>query len=131
MYLKGSKWSVAHRKKRANPFNIIFLVLLIGIAIYVNQVVVPATGPLFIPTNTPTRAPESFITDAEAIFKAGKIEPAIKAYQVAIQVNPKNVSLHLTMAQLLIDTGKYTQAVKEAENALIINHSWLCARSCR
>ena len=121
MYLKGSKWSVTHRKKHANPFNIIFLVLLIGVAIYVNQVVVPATGPLFIPTNTPTRAPESFITDAEAILKDGKLEPAIKAYQLAIQANPKNVDLHLTLAQLLIDTNKYADAVKEAENALIIN----------
>ena len=121
MYLKGSKWSVTRRKKRSNPWNIIILVLMIGVAIYVNQVIVPVVGPIGIPTNTPTRPPEAFITDAEAILKAGKLEPAIKSYQAAIQANPKNVSLHLTLAHLLIDTGKYPDAVKEAENALIIN----------
>ncbi|GAP08257.1 hypothetical protein ATHL_03159, partial [Anaerolinea thermolimosa] len=40
------------RRRRANPFRLVVLVLLVGAALYVNQVVVPATPPLFIPTPT-------------------------------------------------------------------------------
>jgi tetratricopeptide (TPR) repeat protein len=121
MYLKGSKWSVTRRTRRANPFRVIVLLIMIGVVVYINQVVVPVTGPLFVPTNTPTRSPESFITDAESLEKEGKLEPAIKAYRLAIQSNPKNASLYMALSKLLIDTGKYTDAVTESENALIIN----------
>ena len=45
------------RRKPFNPWRILLLLILIGAALYVNQVVVPATPPLFIPTPTPTLPP--------------------------------------------------------------------------
>lgn len=131
MYLKGSKWNVTHKKKRGNPLNVFILVILIGVGIYINQVVVPTVQPIGIPTETPTRAPESYITDAEAVLKEGKLEPAIKAYQVAIQANPKNISLHLTLADLYIQNGDYTDAAKAAENALLLNPNHSMASAIR
>ncbi len=131
MYLKGSKWSVNRRSRHANPFRVIILLILIGVVVYINQVVVPTTGPLFIPTSTPTRSPESYITDAEALMQDGKLEPAIKAYRLAIQANPQNASLYLTLAKLLIDTGKYEDAVTEASNALLINPNNSMANAIR
>jgi hypothetical protein len=79
MYLRGNKWSYTKRKKPVNPWRIIVLALAVGIMVYINQVVVPATPPLFVPTPTPTRAPESFVTDAEKLLAQGKISLAIQA----------------------------------------------------
>ena len=73
------------RKKRSNPWRIITLTALVAGALYFNQIVVPATPPLFIPTPTATLSPESFITDAENQLKEGKITLAIKAFETAIQ----------------------------------------------
>jgi hypothetical protein len=56
------------RRRPSSPWRILLLVILIGTGMYVNQVVVPATPPLFIPTATPTRSPESFINEAEALY---------------------------------------------------------------
>jgi hypothetical protein len=74
MYLHGSKWNMRQRKRRNSPFRIILLVVLIGAALYINQIVVPATPPLFVPTLTPTRAPESYVNEAEQAFlRAGNL----------------------------------------------------------
>ena len=53
MYLRGSKWNMRRkRRKRSSPGRIIVLLLLIAAVVYVNQVIVPVTPPLFIPTPT-------------------------------------------------------------------------------
>ena len=71
------------RRRRSNPLRIIILVALVAGALYVNQVIVPATPPLFIPTPTPTRSPESFLLDAQALIGEGRINQAIEAYKAA------------------------------------------------
>ncbi|HEX9027948.1 MAG TPA: tetratricopeptide repeat protein, partial [Anaerolineales bacterium] len=93
MYLRGNKWTVTKRaRRRPNMFRITILVVLIGIALYVNQVVVPATPPLFMPTPTPTHSPESFVNQAGDYLKTGKLDRAIEAYQNAIDSDPGNAS---------------------------------------
>jgi tetratricopeptide (TPR) repeat protein len=131
MYLKGSKWSMVRRKKRANPWRIITLTTLVAGALYFNQVVVPATPPLFIPTPTATLSPESFITDAENQLKEGKITLAIQAFETAIQANPKNGTLYLTLARLQISTGDYSGALINAENGLLVNPNNSMAHAIR
>jgi tetratricopeptide (TPR) repeat protein len=124
MYLNGSKWSMKRkRRRRSNPWRIILLLMLIGAALYVNQVVVPATPPLFIPTPTPTRDPESFISAADELFEAAKYSQAITAYEQAIQVNPDNPSIYLSAARAQIYTAQYEQALENAERALILNNN--------
>jgi tetratricopeptide (TPR) repeat protein len=121
MYLKGSRWSYNRRKKRSNPWRVIFLAVLVGAAVYVNQVIVPTTPPLFIPTPTITRAPESYVSDAENLVQQGKIQPAITAYQQAIEADPQNPANFVAIARLQIYTGLYQEAVTNAENALLLN----------
>lgn len=108
-------------RRHFNPWRILVLLLLIGAAVYINQVVVPTTPPLFIPTATPTRSPESFINEADRLFEAGKFNQAISAYEDALQVDPDNPSIYLTMAHAQIFTGKYEDALESAERALILN----------
>ncbi len=122
MYLRGNKWSMTRRpKKRPNPWRIMFLVILIGIALYFSQVVVPATPPLFIPTPTPTRNPESFVNEAEQFFQAGKLTQAISSYQEAIVADPNNPANYVTLARIQILAGEYEKAIENAQNALLKN----------
>ena len=124
MYLRGSNWNMKHKRRRpSSPWRILLLVILIGTGLYVNQVVVPATPPLFIPTATPTRSPESFINEAEALYEDGKLVQAIEAYRRAIAVDPDNPSIYVDMAQAQIFTGQYEAALESAERALILNNT--------
>ena len=52
---------MTRRKRRANPLRLIVLIAAVGVMLYVNQFVVPNTPPLFVPTPTPTRSPDSFL----------------------------------------------------------------------
>jgi tetratricopeptide (TPR) repeat protein len=122
MYLRGSKWNMTRRRKRRpSPWRILLLVILIGIALYFNQVVVPATPPLFIPTPTPTHSPESYINQAQQLYNEGKLNQAIEAYQEAILVNPNNPALYVTLARLQAFVGDYDAAIENTQNALLKN----------
>lgn len=121
MYLKGSKWSMSSRKRRSNPLRVIILVILVAAAIYVNQVVVPNTPPLFVPTPTPTRAPESFITEAQNLEGQGKYSQAIESYKLAIEADAKNPSSFLALARLQVYTNDLESAETNARNALLLN----------
>ncbi len=122
MYLRGSKWSVRGRpRRRSNPFLIAILLGLIGVALYFNQVVVPATPPLFIPTPTPTRSPESYLNEAARLFQEGRLLQAINAYKEALIVDPYNTSTYVTLARLQVFAGQYEDAITNAQNALLKN----------
>ena len=132
MYLKGSKWSMNRRRRRPLKWGrIFFLSVLIGGAIYINQVIVPTTPPLFIPTPTATRAPESFISDAEDLLNQGKMSQAVQSYVAAIEADPKNVANYITLAKLQIYTGDFESAVTSAENALLLSPNNSMANAVR
>ncbi len=109
------------RRKPSSPWRIFVLVALVGAGLYFTQVVVPATPPLFIPTPTPTRAPESFVNEAETFFEEGKLEQAITAFKSSIQVDPKNPATYLALARAQIYAGLYDDALTTTEDALILN----------
>jgi tetratricopeptide (TPR) repeat protein len=131
MYLKGSKWSYTRSRKRANPWRIILLIVFIAGLLYINQFVVPTIQPLGVPTSTPTRAPESFVTEGDALIAQGKISQAVTIYKQAVQADPKNVSIYITLARLQIYTGNYKDAKTTAENALVLNPNNAMAHSLR
>ncbi len=131
MYLRGSKWRYQKRRKRSNPWLVIFLVALIGIFVYIDLVIVPATPPLFIPTPTATRSPESFLADAQQLEKEGKLSQAIKAYADAVQADPKQASTYMALARLLAYTNRNDEALVNAENALLLNSQNSMAHALR
>lgn len=131
MYLRGSNWNMRQKRRRNNPFRIILLLVLIGAALYVNQIVVPATPPLFIPTPTPTRSPESYINEAEEAFASGKLLPSIEAYRQAILVNPGNRANYVNLARVENFAGMYADAQKNAELALVGNDDYALAHAVR
>ncbi len=131
MYLRGSKFNMTRRRRNSNPLFILVLLGLIGGMMYVNLIVVPATPPLFIPTGTPTRAPISYIKDAEELISAGKISQGIAAFKLAIQADPKNATNYITLAQLQVFTGAYQDAIDNTQNALLVNSNNTMAYAIR
>lgn len=119
------------RRKRSSPWRILALLALIGGMFYVNRVVLPATPPLFIPTPTPTRSPESFVNEAQTLYEDGKINQAIEAYENAILSDPENASNYVELARIQILGGSYDQALENAELALLINPENPRAQSMR
>lgn len=122
MYLRGNKWTMTRRpKRRSSPWRIILLLAAIGVLLYINQVIVPATPPLFIPTPTPTKSPESFVNQGDDFFHQGKLTLAIGAYKDAINSDPTNPSNYVTLARMQVFAGQFDEAITNAQNALLKN----------
>lgn len=121
MYIKGSKFSMQKRRKRSNPFKVILLLVFIAAAVYFDRMVVPTIPQFFQPTPTPTRAPESLVTDARDLEEEGKYALAITAYKQAVAADPRNPENFMALARLNIHLGNYEEAVAQAENALLLN----------
>lgn len=111
------------RRTKPNWFRIILLSLLILAAAYVNRFVVADIQPLGVPTSTATISPETLVSDAETLFKEGKLLPAIDMYQKAVASRPDDASIHIMLARTLVFAGKYKEAQTSAEDALLLNPS--------
>ncbi|MDX1377493.1 MAG: tetratricopeptide repeat protein [Anaerolineales bacterium] len=122
MYLpKSSKWSMRRRRRRPNYFGWAILILVVLFGYYFDQVYITQIDNPFEPTPTPTRSPESFVTEAEELFAEGKLLPAIDAYQQAIDSSPQDSSLYVAIARVQVFAGLYEEAQENAENALLLN----------
>jgi tetratricopeptide (TPR) repeat protein len=98
-----------------------FLVVSIAAVAYFGTFVAPTMPAPFFPTPTMTRSPESFVNEAEQLFKEGKLTQAITSYQQAITADPNNPTLYVTLARVQIFDGKYQEALTNAQNALLKN----------
>lgn len=119
------------RRKPVNIFRVTALVILVGAALYVNQVVVPTIDPPFVPTPTPTREPESFVTEARALFDEGKISQAVLAYEQAVRSNPTDASIYVALARAQTFAGDFDSAQANAENALLLTPNNAMAHAMR
>ena len=121
MYLKGSKWSMNRRRKRINWFRIAILLLLIAAGIYLDRVIIPSVPQPFVPTPTPTRAPESIAVEAASLFEEGKLLQSIETYTDAIEAAKNDPTLFISRARVQIYAGQYVEAQTSAEDALLLN----------
>ena len=109
------------RKKRPNYFGLAILGLILLFGYYFDQVYLPTQPNPFEPTPTPTRSPESFVTEAQTLYNEGKLLPAIDAYQAAINSSPQDSSLYVALARVQVFAGEYEEAQKNAENAILLD----------
>ncbi|NLN70073.1 MAG: tetratricopeptide repeat protein [Chloroflexi bacterium] len=123
MHLRGSNWSMKKRRRRSNPWLILFLLAGIGFLIYLNTNVIPAMPPPFVPTPTPTRDPASYSEEAESYLAEGRIGMAKASYEAAIKANPQEVSNYLALAKLQLYSSEYEAARVNAENALLLDNT--------
>lgn len=108
-------------RSRTSFWRIALLLALIGGALYVSQVVVPATPPFFVPTPTPTQSPESFVNQGDDYFRQGKLTLAIQAFKEAINSDPENAANYIALARLQVFAGQYDEAIENTQNALLKN----------
>lgn len=109
------------RKRRPNYFSLLILGLVLLFGYYFDQVYLPTQPNPFEPTPTPTRSPESFVTEAKALYAEGKLLPAIDAYKAAINASPQDSTLYVELARVQVFAGQYEEAEKNAKNALLLN----------
>lgn len=102
-------------------YYVILLLLAIGVMAYVNRYVVPTIPPPFLPTPTPTRAPEAYVTEAQELFNQGKLLQAIEKYKQAIAASPDDPTLYVALARVQVFAGQYDEALTNASNALLLN----------
>jgi tetratricopeptide (TPR) repeat protein len=122
MYLRRkTKWSMTRKHYKVNWFFVSILLILIAIMVYVDRVIVPTIPPPFVPSPTPTRSPESFVTEAEAMFRDGKLLQAIDLYKQAVRANPNDDVVYVAMARAQVFVGLYEDALDSAEKALLLN----------
>jgi tetratricopeptide (TPR) repeat protein len=131
MYLKGSKWSMNRRRSRPNWFRIILLVLLIAGGVYVDRFIIPTRPSPFVATATATRAPESYVTEAGALFDAGKLLQSIQLYEQAIAADPQDQNVYIALARVQVFAGQYKDAQTSAEDALLLNPNNSMAHAVR
>lgn len=112
---------MTRRRRRVNVWRIAGLLGLIGVAVYVNQIVVPTVQPLGMVTATPTQSPESFVNLAEDYWRGGKMNQASEAYNEAIFADPANAANYVALARIQVFMGKYDEAIENAQNALLRN----------
>ena len=119
------------RRKPFNYFKIISLVAAIGFVMYFGVVIGPQVQSSIGPTPTPTRDPESFVTEAGQLFEQGKLPQAIQAYQQAVRAMPNDASVYISLARTQVWAGQYAEAQTSAENALLLNPNNSTAHAVR
>lgn len=112
---------MTRRRKRPNLFGWALFGLVVLFGYYLNQVYLPAQPNPFEATPTATRSPESLATEAEKLFKQGKLLQSIEAYDEAINASPQNPALYIAVARIQVWAGQYEEAKANAENSLLLN----------
>ena len=90
-----------NRKPQSNIYRMfLWVVMILGGVWILQQMDKGEIRPLFEPTATPTRAPESYILEGDANFTAGNLNGAITAYREAVIVNPNNAQIWAKLARI-------------------------------
>lgn len=119
MYLPSRR-----RRRRSNPGRVLFLLLLVGAALYAYSRIRPqedAATVLPLSTPTPTRSPQSYQLEAEGLYWDGDLRGAIAAYEQAIRLAPSDGALHAALVRLLVLDGRPLEAVRYGEQAVAVD----------
>jgi tetratricopeptide (TPR) repeat protein len=124
MYLQSSKYRLKRKSPRRFNLALIFILCVLIVAGTLFQAyVVPIIPPPFLPTSTPTRPASSYASDADKLFKDGKLIPAIDLYKQAILLAPTNSDLYVAVSRVQIFAHDYQGALENAQNAVLRSKS--------
>lgn len=112
---------MTRKRHRINWFFVVVLLILIAMGVYVDRVIVPTIPPPFVPSATPTRSAESFVSEAQKAFTEGNLLQSIDFYKEALRSNPQDDSIYVAMAQVQVFAGQYAEAQASAEYAILLN----------
>jgi tetratricopeptide (TPR) repeat protein len=90
-----------NRKPQTNIYRMfLWVVMILGGVWLLQQIDKGEIKPLFDPTATPTRSPESYILEGDTSFSVGKVGAAIIAYREALNINPNNAEIWAKLARI-------------------------------
>jgi tetratricopeptide (TPR) repeat protein len=104
---------------------------LVAGALYVNQVVVPATPPSVRAHPNPDACARIVRDRGRKLLCRRQVPASHILLSEAIQADPQNPSNHIALARLLIYNGEYEEATTSAENALLLNANNSMAHAVR
>ena len=102
MYIDERKDLFRNSGNRSNPYRIMLILLVIVVLVAVLRDY--ASGeiwPPFVPTPTPTRTVNSFLTEGETHFQAGDLTKAIESFNKALVLEPNNTAVRVELARIL------------------------------
>ena len=101
MYLQGKEPSFRKKRKNANPYRVmVLIVLIVFFAVVLTGIVRGDVEPLFMPTPTPTRSTHSFVVEGDTHFTAGDLDSAIAALKKATELDPNDPELFTDLARI-------------------------------
>jgi tetratricopeptide (TPR) repeat protein len=102
--LTGKQPTFRQNGSQTNSYRLLVLIILVLVSIFVLRgfFVTKQIHSPFDPTPLPTRTANSFVTEAEARFNAGDMNGSIAAYKQATQLEPNNVHLWSSLAQIQV-----------------------------
>lgn len=90
-----------NRRPQSNIYRMfLWVVMLLGGVWMLQQMDRGEIKPLFEPTPTPTRAPESYLMEGDTNFTAGNLDAAIRAYQEALEMDPNDAETWAKLARI-------------------------------
>ncbi len=107
------------RRRRSNPWLVLFLLLVIAASLYVYSLIQrqEIESP-FVPTLTPTRSAYSYRAEAETLYLEGDLAGAILAYEQAVRLAPEDVGLYAPLIRLLTIQKRLEEAIELGERAV-------------
>ena len=119
------------RRNRPNWFRIILLSLVVVGFAYIDRYLIAPLPPVGVPTATPTRPPEAYLTEAQSLFDQGKLLQSIQTYQQAVSLKPDDPAIYVALARVQVYAGQYKEAQTSAEDALLLSPNNSMAHAVR
>ena len=119
MYIDERKDLFRNSGNRSNPYRIMLILLVIVVLVAILRDY--ASGeiwPPFVPTPTPTRTVNSFITEGETHFQAGDLAKAIESFNKALVLEPNNTAVRVELARILTYSSSSLTTDQERRDAL-------------
>ena len=97
----NSRRPLFNRRPQSNIYRMfLWVVMILGGVWMLQQLDKGDIKPLFDPTTTPTRSPESYLLEGKADFTAGNLNTAILAFQEALKINPNDARTWAELARI-------------------------------
>ncbi len=121
MELRGRNLPFRRRGQLITPIRVVIVLLTLvaaGLTWYREQVAAGAMPVPFAPTPTPTRTATSYVEEAQSRFSAGDFQGAVAAYELAMEINPEDVTLLVGTTRAQLFGEDYAAALISARTAV-------------
>lgn len=119
MYIDERKDLFRNSGNRSNPYRIMLILLMIVVLVaFLRGYTRGEVWPPFVPTPTPTRTVNSFITEGQTHFQAGDLTKAIESFNKALLLEPENTDVSVELSRILAYSSSSLTTDQERRDSL-------------